>query len=62
MNADDVLEAMKRTHWQQAKGHLLAMLETYHSMPASNGSRDTSAFDQMRARIEAFVTDVEGDL
>lgn len=59
-----VLEAMKRMEWQIAKGHLVAMLETYHSPPGTGPGmqRDTTAFDAMRRRVDRFIKEVEGDL
>jgi len=60
MDATDILEAMKRMEWQKAKGHLLAMLETYHSMPDRDGIRDTKAYDEMYELAHRFVANVEG--
>lgn len=58
-NSNDVLEAMKRVEWQKAKGHLRAMLETYHSPLQRDGTRDTSAFGNMSNRVEIFIAEVE---
>ncbi len=62
VEANDVMETMKRMEWQRAKGHLLAMLETYYSEVLPDLSRDSRAFDSMSARVNAFIAEVEGDL
>lgn len=62
MNADDIMEAMKRIEWQRARGHLLAMLETYHSPVDARGNRDSSAYDNMHGTIWRFIAETEDQL
>ena len=62
MDANDILEAMRRMEWQKAKGHLMAMLETFHSPVRQDGSRDSSGFESLSERIEVFIALVDNEL
>jgi hypothetical protein len=62
MDATDVLDSMKRMEWQHAKGHLLAMLETYRPVWITVSKKEDNGFERMNESVNAFIKDVEDHL
>ena len=62
MESPEVL-TLRAMAWQRAKGELYAVLATYWPVTGALGAggpeQAASAEQEMRARVEAFVTDVE---
>lgn len=55
-----ILAIMRATHWQQAKGHLQAMMETYHTN--AEAGDETGEFLSMDVRVQRFIAAVEDNL
>ncbi len=62
ISASDLCLSMRLQHWQLAKGHLQAMLGFYFSEYNPNGPSVSTDFDEMHARFNAFIKDVEDNL
>lgn len=53
-----ILAVLRATHWEQAKGHLQAMMATYYT----GDLREDGEFMSMDARVQRFIAEVEDNL
>ena len=59
MTPKELAEMHKRMEWQKAKGHLMSMLETFHS---DGSPAQQSSFEWMHTRVKDFIKEVEDEL
>lgn len=61
LSEDKFLAVQREMAFQRACGELRSMLATYYPHYDRHGQKIPNGFEEMEARIEAFITDVKAN-
>ncbi|MDQ0035947.1 broad specificity phosphatase PhoE [Variovorax boronicumulans] len=57
-----IITALRAQAWERAKGELNAMLATYWPEWDGNNKKVPNGYEEMDARVKAFIAEVEGEM